>query len=60
MCYYYMMMICSHPEYLNVVLQVMEKHSGVNLLTANAVPWDIEQTFTVKLPPLSRKGHLFR
>ena len=47
-----------HPEYLNVVLQVMDKHTSVNLLTANAVPWDIEQT-PVNLPPLSRTGHLF-
>jgi glycosyltransferase involved in cell wall biosynthesis len=47
-----------HPEYLNVVLQVMDKHTSVNLLTANVAPWDIDQA-PVDLPPLSQTGHLF-
>ena len=47
-----------HPEYLDVALQVLDAHAGINLLTANAVPWNIEQA-PVVLPPLSTVGHLF-
>jgi len=47
-----------HPEYLDMALRILVAHPEVNLLTANAVPWDIEQD-PVDLPPLSAKGHLF-
>ena len=47
-----------HPEYLDLALQVLDAHPGVNLLTANAVSWNIEQE-PVVLPPLSTVGHLF-
>ena len=47
-----------HPEYLDVAQRVLDAHPEVNLLTANTVPWNIEQA-PVDLPPLSEKGHLF-
>ena len=47
-----------HPEYLNIALQILDTHPRVNLLTANAVPWNIEEA-PVDLPPLSTTGHLF-
>ena len=47
-----------HPEYLGTALRVLLAHPEVNLLTANTVPWDIEQD-PIDLPSLSTKGHLF-
>jgi glycosyltransferase involved in cell wall biosynthesis len=47
-----------HPEYLEKALQVLDANPAVNLLTANATPWDIEQD-PIDLPPLSATGHLF-
>ena len=47
-----------HPEYLGTALRVLLMHPEVNLLTANTVPWDIDQD-PVDLPSLSAKGHLF-
>jgi glycosyltransferase involved in cell wall biosynthesis len=47
-----------HPGYLDVALKVLAAQPEVNLLTANAVPWKIEQA-PVYLPPLTATGHLF-
>lgn len=47
-----------HPEYLGIALRVLLMHPEVNLLTANTVPWDIDQV-PIDLPSLSTKGHLF-
>jgi len=47
-----------HPEYLEIAIQILDADSGFNLLTAHAMPWDIEQD-PINLPSLSAKGHLF-
>lgn len=47
-----------HPEYLDVALRVLSSDSDINLLTAQAQPWDISEE-PCELPPLTTTGHLF-